>query len=298
MSFSWINTITGNHDQLFFILGPCVIENEKHTLFMAEQITHISNQLGCKVIFKASFDKANRTANKSFRGPTHIDDGLRILEKVRTQFKLPIVTDIHESWQADPVGSVVDVIQIPAFLCRQTDLLVAAGKTGKIIHVKKGQFIRAEKMNSIISKIIATGNNNVWVAERGYTFGYTDLIVDMRNFAIMKAFGKPIIFDATHAVQKPGELGETSGGDRRFIPSLAAAAIVQGIAGIFMEVHNNPDQALSDGPTNVPLHKLQELLSYLIALDRWAKTKPLPELQQDSSAIPPHKNAFTCNLQL
>ncbi len=279
MSTSWIHNITNNSQPLFFILGPCVIESEKHTLFMAEQIKLIADQLGCNVIFKASFDKANRTSSGGFRGPATIDDGLRILNKVKSLYGLPLVTDIHESWQAAPVAAVVDILQIPAFLCRQTDLLVAAGKTGNIVHVKKGQFIRPEKMSSVINKIAETGNSSIWIAERGYTFGYTDLIVDMRNFSIMKTFGKPIIFDATHAVQKPGELGETSGGDRRFVPPLTAAAIVQGIAGVFMEVHDKPEQALSDGPNNVPLHQLKDLLTYFMALDTWAKARPIPKLE-------------------
>ena len=274
---SWLHDLRGNTAPLFFILGPCVLENLDHTLRLAEYLTQLTEQLGVRYIFKGSFDKANRTSLENYRG-LGMDQGLEILRVVREQFGVPVVTDIHESWQAEVAASVVDVLQIPAFLCRQTDLLQAAGKTGRVVHVKKAQFMRPEKIEGALHKVKATGNQAVWLCERGFTLGYVDLVVDYRSFPIMKSFGHPVIFDVTHAVQKPGELGKATGGDRSFVPGLAAAAVAQGIAGVFMEVHNEPEKALSDGPNSVRLSQLPELLKYLIDLDAWVKSRPLPEM--------------------
>lgn len=262
-----------NKSPLFFILGPCVIESESHALKMAESLREISEKLKFKFIFKSSFDKANRTSLENYRG-VGIDKGCKILSKIREQFEVPVITDIHEPSQASIVAEHVDVIQIPAFLCRQTDLLVAAGKTGKTINLKKGQFITPEAFEKALKKITSTGNESVWLCERGYTFGYGNLVVDYRNFPIMKSFDKPIVFDATHSVQRPSAQGCTSAGDRKFVPNLASAAVVQKIAGIFMEVHDNPDKALCDGPNSFELSKLEDFLKYLIDLDAWVKSHP------------------------
>ena len=273
--FSWLNSQVSNAAPLFFILGPCVIESEYHTLKMAELLKKLSLKRNFKFVFKSSYDKANRTSLKNYRG-SGIDDGLRILGKVRSEFGLPIITDVHESWQIEKAAEVADVLQIPAFLCRQTDLLIAAGQTDKVIHVKKGQFLSAESMEHVIKKVESAGNKNIWICERGYTFGYNNLVVDYRNFFIMKAMGKPVVFDATHAVQRPGGMGMASGGDRIFVPSLAAAAVAQGIAGLFLEVHDTPETALSDGPNMIRLSELEGFLAYLMDLDAWAKQNPVP----------------------
>jgi len=273
----FFNNIQGNNLPLFFILGPCVIESEQHSLKVAEFLKNLSEKLKFSFIFKSSFDKANRSSVQNFRG-VGLDQGLKILGKVRNNFEVPIISDVHECWQVDQVASVVDVVQVPAFLCRQTDLLLAAGKSGKIVNLKKGQFVTAENMEHLVKKIESTGNLKIWICERGYTFGYNNLIVDYRNFAIFKRFGKSIVFDATHSVMKPGGQGCCSGGDRDFVPSLAAAAVVQGIAGIFMEVHDEPEKALCDGPNSIRLSQLEELLKYLIELDSWAKSRKFPEI--------------------
>ncbi len=274
---NWIYNVKDNSQPLFFILGPCVIESEQHIMKMAEEIKKISEKLKFNFIFKSCFDKANRTALKNYRG-INMDDGLKIFEKVKKEFDLPVITDIHEPAQAQPVADVVDVIQLPAFLCRQTDLLVAAGKTGKVVHVKKGQFLSADKMEHVIEKIASSGNDNIWLCERGYAFGYNNLIVDARNFPIMKQTGKPVVFDATHSVQRPSGLGSTSGGDRQFVSTLAASAVVQGIAGVFMEVHDQPEKAPCDGPNMVRLSQLEDVARYLIDLDAWGKQNPMPEM--------------------
>ena len=277
MHFPWLNTLEGNNQPLFFILGPCVLESETSALHAAEFLTKLSQKLQFNFVFKAAFDKANRTALGAFRGHS-IDEGLRILERIRKEFSIPVLTDVHETHQVNTVASVVDVLQIPAFLCRQTDLLVAAGKTGKPINVKKGQFIAPEGMKSVAEKVASSGNKNIWLCERGYTFGYQNLIVDYRNFPIMKTLGYPVIFDATHSVQRPGGLGNATGGDRCFVPPLAASAIVQGIAGIFMEVHENPEKALSDGPNSIRHQDLEKIISYLQELDTWAKQRKIPDI--------------------
>lgn len=276
--FDWVRTVVDNSAPLFFLLGPCAMENEQHTLGLAEFLAKLSQDLKVKIIFKASFDKANRTAVGNYRS-VGMDAGLKILARVRQEFGLPVVTDIHESWQAEPVSAVVDVLQIPAFLCRQTDLLLAAGKTGKVVFIKKGQFWRPEKMENAADKVASTGNNHIWLGERGTSFGYVDLIVDMRSFMIMKeTANKPVLFDATHAVQKPGELGSSTGGDRRYVAALAAAAVTQRIAGAFMEVHEDPDKALCDGPNSMRLSQLPGLVKSLVELDAFVKAQPVIEL--------------------
>ena len=274
---NWISTITDNAQPLFFILGPCVIEKEDHSLRMAEEIKKIAEKVKFNFIFKSSFDKANRTALENYRG-VGMDKGLRILERIRNEFEVPVITDIHEPHQAQPVADVVDVLQLPAFLCRQTNLLAAAGKTGKVVNVKKGQFVSADKMDLVVKKISAHGDGPVWVCERGYTFGYNNLVVDARNFPILKRTGNPVVFDATHSVQRPSGLGDTSGGDREFVSTLAASAVVQGIAGVFMEVHDEPEKALCDGPNMVRLSQLEGLTRYLVELDAWSKQNPVPKI--------------------
>ncbi|MCF7799938.1 3-deoxy-8-phosphooctulonate synthase [Candidatus Babeliales bacterium] len=258
-------------------MGTCCMGSEEHALKMAEFLKKLSEKLKFNLIFKSSFDKANRTSLSGKRG-VGLDKGLKVFEKIRKNFELPVITDVHETWQVEPIAQIVDVLQIPAYLCRQTDLLIAAGKTGKIIHVKKGQFVAPENMKSVIEKIESTKNQNIWLCERGYTFGYNNLIVDYRNFPIMKKFGYPMVFDATHSVQRPGGQGCSTGGDREFVPNLAAAAIVQGIAGLFLEIHDNPEQAFSDGPNSIRLCQLESLLKYLIELDSWVKNRIIPEM--------------------
>lgn len=275
--FSWLNNVS-NNKPIFFILGPCAIESEEHVLKIADFLKNLSEKLNFKFVFKSSFDKANRTSGAGYRG-VGIDEGLQILSKVKQKFEVPIISDVHESLHIDKVSQVVDILQIPAFLCRQTDLLVAAGKTGKLIHVKKGQFVTPESMEYVIKKIESSGNTNIWLCERGYTMGYNNLVVDYRNFPIMKQFGKPVIFDATHAVQRPSGMGSCTAGDRQFVPNLAAAAIIQGIAGIFMEVHDNPEAAPCDGPNMIRLSYLENLLKYFIDLDTFAKNNSVPEVK-------------------
>ena len=276
-NFIWLKDIRDNVSPLFFILGPCVIESERHTMMIAEALKKLSEKIHFNFVFKSSFDKANRTALNNFRG-IGIDKGLQILEKVRNEFQVPTITDVHERSQIKTIARVVDVLQIPAFLCRQTDLLVAAGESGCVVHIKKGQFIAPEVMASVFEKIESTGNHHVWGCERGYTMGYGNLIVDFRNFTILKDLGKPVVFDATHAVQRPSGLGFSSDGDRKFVAPLAVAAISQGIAGVFMEVHDQPENALCDGPNSIPLHQVEELLKYLIDLDTWTKKRKIPQI--------------------
>ncbi|GAB6163279.1 3-deoxy-8-phosphooctulonate synthase [Desulfothermus naphthae] len=252
-------------ESLFFILGPCVIENEDIVLKVAKEVKGISDKYNISIIFKSSFDKANRTSIKSFRGPG-LDKGLEILNKVKEMYKLLITTDIHETSQASRVAEVVDVIQIPAFLCRQTDLLIAAGKTNKIVNIKKGQFLAPWDMLNAVEKVRSTGNNKVWLTERGSFFGYNNLVVDFRSIPIMQDTGCPVIFDATHSVQLPGGKGESSGGKREYVPHLASCAVAAGCNGIFMEVHPAPDNALCDGPNSWYLDRLEDLIKKLIKI--------------------------------
>lgn len=245
------------------IAGPCAIESEEMTMDIAEKMKAITDKLGIDYTFKGSFDKANRTSIHSKRG-LGIDEGLRILQKVKNTYNIPVATDIHESWQAEPVGKVVDVVQIPAFLCRQTDLLVAAAKTGKCINIKKAQFLAPWDMKNCLQKVVESGNSNVMLCERGTSFGYNTLVVDMTGLVEMKKFGYPVIFDATHSVQKPGGKGDATGGNREYVEYLAKAAIAVGVDGLFMETHQNPDEAWSDGPNMVKLDDMEELLTKLV----------------------------------
>ena len=245
--------------ELFFILGPCVIESESFTLEIAEQINEIASEAGVPFIFKASFDKANRSSITSFRGPG-MEKGLDILLRVKEELQLPVLTDIHEPWQAEPVSKVVSMIQIPAFLCRQTDLLVAAGKTGLPVNVKKGQYMAPEDMELVKKKIQSTGNKRVMLTERGTFFGYRNLVVDFRSIPIMKRSGAPVIMDVTHSVQKPTASGGVSGGDPQFIPMMASSGVVSGADGVFMEVHPDPPNALSDGSNALHIKNLKPLL--------------------------------------
>lgn len=250
-------------NKLIIIAGPCVIESEDCVLRIAKELKEISQDLNLEILFKASFDKANRTSLDSFRGPG-LEDGIKILQKVKDLYDFKIVTDIHEPWQAEKVAMVCDVIQIPAFLCRQTDLLIAAAKTNKIINVKKAQFLAPWDMKNVINKIISYGNNKIFLCERGSSFGYNNLVVDMTSITEMKKFGYPVIFDATHSVQKPGGKGNATGGNREYIEPLAKAAIASGADGLFFEVHPDPDNALSDGPNMVKLDNFENMLKKIL----------------------------------
>ena len=257
------------------IAGPCVIESEEMVLSIAARMKTITDELGIPYTFKASFDKANRTSLSSFRGPG-LEEGLRILKKVKDTYGLPVCTDIHEPWQggaaarfgeittAEPAAEVADILQIPAFLCRQTDLLVAAAKTGRCINIKKAQFLAPWDMKNCLEKVRQSGNDNVMLCERGTSFGYNTLVVDMTGLRVMKDFGVPVIFDATHSVQKPGGNGTSTGGNREYVEYLAKAAVAVGVDGLFMETHPDPDHAKSDGPNMVPLNEMETLLKKLI----------------------------------
>ena len=240
-----------------------MIESEEMVMSIAEKMKSITDKLGISYTFKASFDKANRTSINGKRGPG-IEEGLKILEKVKTTFDLPVATDIHEPWQAEPVGKVCDIVQIPAFLCRQTDLLVAAAKTGKCINIKKAQFLAPWDMANCAQKVEQSGNSNIMLCERGTSFGYNNLVVDMTGLVEMKKFGYPVIFDATHSVQKPGGKGTSTGGNREYVEYLAKAAIAVGVDGLFMETHPSPDEAWSDGPNMVVLDEMEAMLKKLI----------------------------------
>ncbi len=251
---------------MIIISGPCVIESEALVLKEAEELKKITELFDVDFYFKASFDKANRTSIGSFRGPG-LDEGLRILKNVKEELGVKIATDIHEPWQANPVSEVADIIQIPAFLCRQTDLLIAAAKTGKQINVKKAQFLAPLDMKQVIQKLEDSGNSNIMLCERGTSFGYNNLVVDMTGLLVMKEFGYPIIFDATHSVQKPGGNGTSTGGNREYAKYLARAACAVGVDGVFAEVHPDPDNALSDGPNMIRLSDFKEFLSEITAID-------------------------------
>ena len=256
----------------FLIAGPCVIESEQLVMDTAGRIAEITRSLGMPYIVKSSFDKANRTSITSFRGPG-IDKGLAVLKKIRDQLGLPVLTDVHTEEQAVAAGQVVDVLQIPAFLCRQTDLLIAAAKTGKVVNVKKGQFLSPIEMGQAVKKVEECGSQRIIVTERGSSFGYNNLVVDMRSFPILRSFGYPVVFDATHSVQLPGGGGTKSSGQREFVEPLACAAAGVGVDGFFMEVHPTPDEALSDGPNMVPLHQLKSLLERILRICDAAKPR-------------------------
>jgi 2-dehydro-3-deoxyphosphooctonate aldolase (KDO 8-P synthase) len=261
----------GGNSPLALIAGPCVIESEAHAMRMAESIAKIASELGVPYIYKASYDKANRTSVNSYRGPG-IAEGLRVLRKVKDQFKLPILSDVHDVSQVAPAAEVCDVLQVPAFLSRQTDLLVAAGKSGRVVNLKKGQFLSPWEMSNNVEKVASTGNKNIFLTERGTSFGYQNLVVDMRTFPIMRKLCYPVVFDVTHSVQLPGGEGKSSGGQPEFIEPLARAGVAVGVDGIFLEVHDNPAKALSDGTNALPLDKLRALLAHLKELSALTRT--------------------------
>lgn len=261
---------------LFLIAGPCVIESEGLVMEVAGRLRDMTATLGIPFIFKASFDKANRSSSKSFRGPG-IGAGLKTLSRVREQIGVPILSDVHEDTPLAEVACVVDVLQTPAFLCRQTNFIVAVASQGKPVNIKKGQFLSPWEMQNVVDKARSTGNSQIMVCERGFSFGYNNLIADMRSLAVMRSTGCPVVFDATHSVQLPGGKGDASGGQREFVPVLARAAVAAGVAGVFMETHPDPAKALSDGPNAWPLNRMQPLLETLLELDRAVKKQPFEE---------------------
>jgi 2-dehydro-3-deoxyphosphooctonate aldolase (KDO 8-P synthase) len=260
----------GNHLPLTFICGPCQLESRNHALETAEFLKGVFGRVGAGFIYKTSFDKANRSSLSTKRG-AGLETSGPIFEEIRTKLGIPVITDVHLPEQCADVAQVVDLLQIPAFLCRQTDLLIAAAETGKPINVKKGQFLAPWDMKNVIAKITGSGNPNVMACERGASFGYNTLVSDMRALPIMKSFGAPVVFDATHSVQQPGGRGDTSGGERQFVPVLARAAVAIGVATVFLEAHPDPDNAPSDGPNMVPFAQLEDLVSDLVAFDKLAK---------------------------
>jgi 2-dehydro-3-deoxyphosphooctonate aldolase (KDO 8-P synthase) len=266
----------GTGEPLFLIAGPCVVESEALTIEVAGKLKEISQKLSIPLIFKASFDKANRSSVSSFRGPGFAE-GLRVLAEVKRQLALPVLTDVHEDTPLDEVASVVDILQTPAFLCRQTNFIVKVASQGKPVNIKKGQFLSPWEMTNVVEKARSTGNTDILVCERGFSFGYNNLVSDMRSLAVMRETGCPVVFDATHSVQLPGGRGTVSGGQREFVPVLARAAVAAGVAGLFMETHPNPDAALSDGPNAWPLDLMETLLTTLKALDGVVKESELAE---------------------
>jgi len=268
-----LNFSIGLNQPFFLIAGPCVIESEALVMEVAETLQQLTQALGIPYIFKASFDKANRTSLKSFRGPG-VEQGLAILERVKTSLQIPVLTDVHEDSPIEDIAQVVDILQTPAFLCRQTNFLLRVARCGKPVNIKKGQFLSPWEMEQVVHKAQSTGNKHILVCERGYTFGYNNLITDMRSLVIMRAFNCPVVFDATHSVQMPGAQQGRSGGLRQMIPPLARAAIAVGIDGLFMETHPNPDQAMSDGPNSFPLAQMPSLLTMLQTIDKQVKSEP------------------------
>ncbi|HEV2701087.1 MAG TPA: 3-deoxy-8-phosphooctulonate synthase [Steroidobacteraceae bacterium] len=266
----------GPDQPLFLIAGPCVIEGATLTQEIAGTLVELTTQLGVPFVFKASFDKANRSSGSSYRGPG-LESGLAVLESVRRLFNVPVLTDVHEDTPLGEVAAVVDVLQTPAFLCRQTNFILGVARQGKPVNIKKGQFLSPWEMRNVVDKARSTGNQDIMVCERGFSFGYNNLITDMRSLAIMRDTQCPVVFDATHSVQLPGGQGSASGGQREFIPVLARAAVAAGVAGVFMETHPQPEKALSDGPNAWPLARMRSLLETLIELDRTVKHKPFEE---------------------
>jgi len=266
----------GNDRPLFLIAGPCVVESEAIVMHIAETMQGITSRLGIPYIFKASFDKANRTSSRSYRGPG-LAEGLRVLRKVREELGLPVLTDVHEDTPVDEVADAVDVLQTPAFLVRQTNFIQRVDRTGKPVNLKKGQFQAPWDMREVVGKCRDVGNDNIMVCERGVSFGYNTLISDMRGLAIMRGTGCPVVFDATHSVQQPGGMGSSSGGQSQYVPVLSRAAVAAGIAGIFMETHPNPKEALSDGPNMWPLDRMEALLKQLVQIDSAVKAQPYLE---------------------
>jgi 2-dehydro-3-deoxyphosphooctonate aldolase (KDO 8-P synthase) len=256
--------------RLFLIAGPCVIENPRHPHTVAGRVKALTDELGIPYVFKASFDKANRSSLGSYRGPG-LERGLEILASVRERHRVPILTDVHEVEQVERAAAVADVLQIPAFLCRQTDLVVAAAATGRVVNIKKGQFMAPWDMKGVVEKALSTGNRRIMVTERGTSFGYNNLVVDMRSFPVLRSLGTPVVFDITHSVQRPGGLGDRSGGESHFIDTLAPAGVAAGVDGLFMEVHEKPARALSDGPNAYRLGRLRGLLRRLLRVQRAAQ---------------------------
>jgi 2-dehydro-3-deoxyphosphooctonate aldolase (KDO 8-P synthase) len=263
----------GLDQPLFLIAGPCVIESETLVMHVAGQLKEITQRLHIPYVFKASFDKANRSSSNSFRG-LGLEKGLAILEKVKKDLQIPVLTDVHEDTPLKEVAAVVDILQTPAFLCRQTNFITRVAACGLPVNIKKGQFLSPWEMKNVVQKAFSTGNKQILVCERGASFGYNNLVSDMRSLAILRETACPVVFDATHSVQLPGGRGDASGGQREFIPVLARAAVAAGIAGIFMETHPDPDRALSDGPNNLPLDKMENLLKTLVQIDRCVKSFP------------------------
>jgi len=263
----------GGGSPMVLIAGLCVMENEEHTLFIARELKQITDELGIGFCFKASYDKANRSSIKSYRGPG-MEKGLGILARVKEECRVPILTDVHCSRDVEAVAKVADIVQIPAFLCRQTDLLVAASSTGRVLNIKKGQFLAPWDVKNIIGKVRSTGFDRILLTERGVSFGYNNLVSDMRSLVIMRSMGYPVVFDATHSVQLPGGMGESTGGQREFVEPLARAAAAVGIDALFLETHESPEKALSDGPNSIPLGDLKSLLSRIIKIDECVRSIP------------------------
>jgi 2-dehydro-3-deoxyphosphooctonate aldolase (KDO 8-P synthase) len=268
--------------RLFLIAGPCVVESESLQVEVAGRLREITSRLGVPFVFKSSYDKANRSSAASYRGPG-LEEGLRVLAEVKRQVGVPVLTDVHEDTPFATVAGVVDMLQTPAFLCRQTDFIVKACSQGLPVNVKKGQFLSPWEMQNVVDKARSTGNERILVCERGFSFGYNNLVADMRSLAVMRATGCPVVFDATHSVQLPGGRGSASGGQREFVPVLARAAVAAGVAGLFLETHPEPEKALSDGPNAWPLARMEALLTTLVELDAVVKSRPLEE----SPLLPP-----------
>ena len=260
-SFNVENVAFGDGN-LSFILGPCVVESERHALFMAQEIKDICAAVGVSFVYKSSFDKANRSSLESFRGGG-MEQGLEILATVKERLAVPVITDVHETWQVEKTAAVADIIQIPAFLCRQTDLLVESARTGRAVNVKKGQFLAPWDARNIVEKLQGAGGEKILLTERGASFGYNNLVVDLRSFPVMRSFGVPVVFDVTHSLQLPGGLGKATGGQAEYIEHFARAGVACGVDAVFMEVHDNPAQAPSDGPNQLPLNRLEKLLRKL-----------------------------------
>ena len=257
-----VENVTFGDGSLSFILGPCVVESSQHALFMAQEINNICKAVGVEFVYKSSFDKANRSSIESFRGQG-MEFGLDILKQVKAEIGVPVITDVHETWQVEKVAEVADMIQIPAFLCRQTDLLVASAKSGKAVNVKKGQFLSPWDAKNIVEKLREAGSEKILLTERGASFGYNNLVVDLRSFPVMRSFGVPVVFDVTHSLQLPGGLGKATGGQAEYIEHFARAGVACGVDAVFMEVHDNPAKAPSDGPNQLPLNRLEKLLTKL-----------------------------------
>jgi len=257
-----VGPVTFGDGRLTIIAGPCVVESEQHALFMAQEISDICKHVGLDLVYKSSFDKANRSSAESFRGKG-MEFGLEILAKVKGEIGVPVITDIHESWQVEKTAAVADILQIPAFLCRQTDLLVAAAESGKAVNVKKGQFLSPWDAKNIVEKVQSAGGEKILLTERGASFGYNNLVVDLRSFPVMRSFGVPVVFDVTHSLQLPGGLGKATGGQSEYIENFARAGVACGVDAVFMEVHDNPAKAPSDGPNQLPLERLEKLLTKL-----------------------------------